>query len=169
MTPAVPSPENVFRTLNEHDVRYVVVGGIAALMHSSPYPTFDTDICAETSSSNLEHLADALRAMDARIFTEAEPEGLPFSPNPAFLAENPILNMITRYGRVDLIAKPAGSDGYPDLARDAVTVEIDELRVSVASLADVIRTKAAVTSRDDPSLPVLREILARTRGKDQKR
>lgn len=159
----LPSPEDVFKTLNDHEVSYIVVGGIAALMHSSPYPTFDTDVCPETSMANLGRLADALRVMDARIFTERAPEGLPFSPDAVLLGENPILNLITRFGRVDLISRPAGSDGYPDLARDAITVMIDDLPVKVASLEDVIRTKAAVVSRDDPSVPVLREILARSR------
>lgn len=158
----VPSPEDVFKVLNDHGVDYIVVGGIAALMHSSPYPTFDTDVCPETSPENLERLAAALRAMDARIFTDAAPAGLPFSPDASFLRENPILNLVTRYGRVDLISEPAGSQGYPDLARDAITVMIDALPVKVASLEDVIRTKAAV-ARDDPSVPVLREILDRSR------
>ena len=94
------------------------------------------------------------------------PEGLPFSSDPTFLRENPLLNLITRYGRVDIISMPAGSQGYPDLSRDAVTVMIDELPVKVASLADVIRTKAAVDSRDDPSLPVLRAILDRSRSRE---
>lgn len=161
---ALPSPEEVFRTLNEYGVDYIVVGGIAALMHSSPYPTFDTDVCPETSSENLGRLVEALTAMEARIFTEPVPEGLPFSPNEDFLRENPILNLVTRFGRVDIISKPAGSEGYPDLARDALTVMIEDLAVKVASLEDVIRTKAAVTTREDPSVPVLREILARSRG-----
>ena len=68
MTGSVPSPEDVFKTLNDHGVAYIVVGGIAALMHSSPYPTFDTDVCPETSPENLERLAAALRQMDAKIF-----------------------------------------------------------------------------------------------------
>lgn len=158
----VPSPEDVFKTLNDHGVDYIVVGGIAALMHSSPYPTFDTDVCPETSPENLERLAAAVRAMDARIFTDAVPAGLPFSPDATFFRENPILNLVTRYGRVDVISEPAGSNGYPDLARDAITVMVDALPVKVASLQDVIRTKAAV-ARDDPSVPVLREILDRSR------
>lgn len=54
--------------------------------------------------------------------------------------------------------------GYPDLERDAITVMIGALPVKVASLAEVIRTKAAVT-RDDPPVPVLREMLARYREK----
>lgn len=163
MNDQLPSPEDVFRVLNEHGVDYIVIGGIAALMHSSPYPTFDTDVCPETSSENLERLSQALRSMDAKIFAEPVPEGLPFSPDLVFLRENPILNLVTRFGRVDVISKPAGSAGYPDLRRDAITVTIDELTVPVASLEDVIRTKSAVTSREDPSVPVLREILARSK------
>ena len=158
---ATPFPEGIFESLSRHGVRYVVVGGIAALMHNSPYPTFDTDVCPASDEANLERLASALKEMEARVFAPDLPEGIPFDPDARFLAENRLLNLVTRFGRLDLIFEPAGSGGYPDLKRDAVTVQIKDLNVAVASLADVIRTKEAVPDRQDPSLAVLRELLSR--------
>jgi len=36
--------QRVFESFQEHDVRYVVIGGIAAVVHGVPRTTFDLDI-----------------------------------------------------------------------------------------------------------------------------
>ena len=38
---------NVFASLQEHDVKYVVIGGIAAVLYGVPRATFDMDILIE--------------------------------------------------------------------------------------------------------------------------
>lgn len=35
---------DVFKSFQEHEVRYVVIGGIAAIVHGVPRQTFDLDI-----------------------------------------------------------------------------------------------------------------------------
>lgn len=156
--PGVPDPQAVFAVLDEHDVEYIVIGGIAALMHDSPYPTFDTDICPATSDGNLTRLAAALRTIRARVFTDDEPGGIAASFDARSLQNVEILNLVTDHGRLDIVLHPAGSSGYPDLRQDAVVVTVGGIEVLVASLADVIRTKEAA-GRADPSLPVLRRLL----------
>ena len=39
----------VFRSLNSHDVRYVVIGGIAAVLHGVPRATFDLDLLIDAT------------------------------------------------------------------------------------------------------------------------
>ena len=52
--------------------------------------------------------------------------------------------------------RPAGTEGFADLARQAVEVTIRGVGVSVAALEDVIRSKeAADRPKDRRSLPVL--------------
>lgn len=66
----------------------------------------------------------------------------------------------TSGGRLDLVFEPSGTGGYADLARGAVEMQIDDVRVRVASLEDVIRSKeAADRPRDREQLPVLRRLL----------
>jgi len=43
-----------------HDVRYVVIGGIAAVLHGVPRATFDLDILVEASLENASRLLEAL-------------------------------------------------------------------------------------------------------------
>jgi hypothetical protein len=58
---------DVFRSFREHDVRYVVIGGIAAVLHGVPRATFDLDILIEATPENVARL---LRAMlDAGLGT----------------------------------------------------------------------------------------------------
>ena len=59
--------QDVFRSFQQHDVRYVVIGGIAAVLHGVPRATFDLDILIEATPDNARRLLDAL--LDARLDT----------------------------------------------------------------------------------------------------
>jgi len=61
--------ETIFASLRAHDVKYVVIGGIAAVLHGVPRATFDLDILIEASPENAKRLLDAL--VDARLGTAA--------------------------------------------------------------------------------------------------
>ena len=54
--------EDIFSCLNENDVRYLVIGGIAAILHGVPRATFDLDILIDASEENAERLLAALQA-----------------------------------------------------------------------------------------------------------
>jgi len=52
--------KGVFASLHSHDVKYVVIGGIAAVLHGVPRATFDLDILIEATPDNAQRLLDAL-------------------------------------------------------------------------------------------------------------
>lgn len=146
--------------LRDHGVRYVLVGGFAAVIHGSPYVTVDVDVVPDRSEENMRRLSDALRAMNAKMWTVSEPEGVPFGHDGRSLAENNVWKLVTDHGRLDITFVPAGTTGYDDLSRDAVHLAILGVETDVASLADVIRSKeAADREQDRLVLPVLRRIL----------
>src|SRR5690349_9640687 len=92
-------PEPILRALLEHGVEFVVIGGFAATLHGSPAVTFDIDIVPKRDVDNLERLSKALHAIDARIWTQPEPQGLPFDHDAKSLRDANILNLITEFGR----------------------------------------------------------------------
>jgi len=61
--------QGVFRSFQEHDVKYVVIGGIASILHGVPRATFDLDILIEVTSENARRLLAAL--LDAGLGTAA--------------------------------------------------------------------------------------------------
>lgn len=162
-------PQEMFRTLDRHGVRYVLLGGLAATLHGSPLRTGDADVCPATDRPNLDRLAAALREMDARIRAPDAPEGLPFACDGALLASMDVLNLVTRFGDFDVCVRPAGISGYEELAAHAITYDIDGQLVPVASLEDVIRSKrAANREKDRAALPTLEGLLEEIRKRGGK-
>jgi hypothetical protein len=156
-------PEEMLRVLAEHGVRSVLIGGFAAVIHGSPYVTTDIDVVPDASAENLERLSSSLRELHAKVWTPDEPEGLAFDHDPVSLAASRTWNLVTDFGRLDITFEPSGTAGFADIARDAVELTILGVKVDVASLADVIRSKeAAGRDKDRLVLPVLRRLLAET-------
>jgi len=71
-------PARIFRVLAEHDVAFVLVGALAARLQGFPRPIADAHLTPDPRPDNLERLAAALQALEARAFTHSVPEGLPF-------------------------------------------------------------------------------------------
>src|SRR5436190_6957708 len=152
-------PECLFRMLAEHEVEYVLVGGLAGVLHGSPAMTNDADIVPSKDDDNLQRLADALRALGARIRVPDPPEGIPFDPHPALLRTMLMLNMTTRCGDLDLTFSPAALDDYDALRARSIVFELGGVRVRVAALADIIRSKeTAGRAKDHATLPILRAL-----------
>jgi len=59
--------QDVFASFQRHKVRYVVIGGIAAVLHGVPRATFDLDILIDATQKNAQKLLDAL--MEAKLGT----------------------------------------------------------------------------------------------------
>lgn len=59
--------KGVFESFQQHEVRYVVIGGIAAVLYGVPRATFDLYILVETTPENTRRLIDAL--LDAGMGT----------------------------------------------------------------------------------------------------
>lgn len=168
----LPEQDNdaLLALLSEHGVRFVLIGGLAAILQGSPFPTEDLDITPDREQQNLERLSRALTAANAHVYTSAVPEGLPLAHNASSLADSGVWNLVTTFGRLDISFVPNGTEGYEDLVQTARSIAIDHLSIAVADLADIIRSKqAANRPKDQRVLPTLREILASRHEKNRPR
>ena len=52
--------KEVFKFFQENEVKYLVIGGIASILHGVPRATFDLDILIEATPENAQRLLDAL-------------------------------------------------------------------------------------------------------------
>jgi len=55
----------ILRALSDHEVDYLVVGMLAAVLQGAPAVTFDVDIVHRRSPENVARLLAALRDLDA--------------------------------------------------------------------------------------------------------
>jgi len=162
-------PKRMLSVLTKHGVDFIVIGGVAATLHASPFATFDLDICPAPGTDNLRRLTAALEELDARIRVTDEPEPMKINFSPKVIEAAPFLNLITKWGPLDIVHRPGGTEGYRDIARDAKKVKIQDLEVAIASRADVLRSKEAVyRDKDIPTIRVLRELEERELEKRSK-
>ena len=148
-------PGRIIQTLHEHDVKFVLIGALAARLHGFPRLTADADITPLKSDENLENLARALKKLRAKVYTDGIPEGLDFDCSAKMLARADTWNLITNAGRIDIAFMPAGTRGFEDLASGADKFRAYGVTFLTASLDDIIRSKEAAgrpKDRDDVAL-----------------
>jgi hypothetical protein len=144
MTDDPYDPSRVLRTLNAHQVRYVVIGGLASQILGAPVVTHDTDICYERSAANMERLASALQELGAELRDARVDEELPSVLDGRTIAAGDSFTFRTGAGAVDILATPSGTGGFRDLTERASDYELDDgLVVRVVDLEDLIRMKEA--------------------------
>jgi hypothetical protein len=153
-------PDRIVAVLHAHGVRFIIIGGTAAYIHGSPLVTEDIDVVPKADAANLARLSTALTELEAKIRNSHE-EPLPFRHDATSLAASVFWHLRTKYGDLDISFTPSGTQGYPDLKRDATSVVLSGTPAELASLADIIRSKeAAGRDKDRRALPILRELLA---------
>ena len=153
--------------MDRRHVRYVLIGGLAAVLQGSPLATYDVDICPARDPDNLRRLAEALEELEARIRTTGDADGVAF-PREARLP-------VTRSSpeprhplrRFRYLFQPSGTKGFEDLSRNSVAIRVRGIQINVATLQDIIRSKeAANRPKDQRSLPLLRQLLEEIRKKN---
>ena len=154
---AIFDPERILKALARHRVKFVLIGALAARLYGFPRFTADADITPASDKPNLERLASALKELDARVYTESVPAGLPFDCSAAALSRARMWQLVTKAGRLDVAFSPARFEGYADLAEDAEKFEAFGIRFLVASLDDIIRSKESTgRSKDEDDVALLR-------------
>ncbi len=156
------SPVELLKVLVEHGVDFILIGGLGAVVHGSPYATVDVDIVPRQDRPNLNSLSAALRALGARVYVSST-ETDRFEHDGASLADASVWNLATTFGGLDITFIPAGTTGYSDLAERAEAIDIGGVVVTVAALEDIVRSKeAANREKDRVVLPALRRLLELT-------
>ncbi|MGQ0742804.1 MAG: hypothetical protein ACT4OS_00395 [Acidimicrobiales bacterium] len=144
-------PLEVLRTLSAHQVRFVLIGGLAGRIWGSPSVTADLDACYDRRQDNLVRLAAALNELGARLrVSRADDDAeLPFILDADTLRRGCNFTFRTRAGAVDVLGLPAGTTGFDMLDANAIEQDLGGVRVKVSSLDDLITMKRAAGRRKD--------------------
>ena len=124
--------QDVFASLNRHNVRYVVIGGIAAVLHGVPRATFDLDILIDATPDNAQRLIDAF--LTAGLGTAA-----------MTTADEILANEITVFKdrvRIDVQTSTPGLT-FDEAWAHRISMDYQGQPFNVVSRADLIRAKRA--------------------------
>jgi hypothetical protein len=160
-------PRPILGVLARHQVRFVVIGGIAASLQGSTTITNDFAICYARDQQNLERLAEALKDLQATLRGVREP--VAFLLDARTLKAGLNFTFDTTFGPFDCLGAAAGGFDYEQLKRNADGMDLVDANVPVASLDDLIRMKRAAGRNKDlievENLAALREVRDKRRPK----
>jgi len=123
----------VFESFQKHDVRYLVIEGIASILYGVPRATFDLDIIIEATPDNVKRLLDAL--LDAGMGTAS-------LTNVEDLLSNEI-TVFKDWVRIDVLTTAPGID-FQEAWKRRETMMYQGQTFSVVSRKDLISSKKAL-------------------------
>lgn len=152
---------SILEELIKANIKFILVGGLAAVVQGAPITTLDVDIVYDRASKNITRLTSFLRSIDAFY---RRPDGKVILPK-----ENDFLMMghrlfTTRLGPLDVLAFIEEGRTYEDLIKHTVEIEFRGHALHVLNLKMLIELKrASKDPKDKQRLPVLEETLRQLR------
>ena len=154
---------DLLKRLNQHNVKFVLVGGMACVIHGSQVVTQDVDICAPLTPENLSGLLGSLAGAHPRF--RMSPDLRPLPDIPEALAGFKNLHLITDLGQLDVLPEIAGIGEYSEVEQHTILVDLEGTPCRVLDLDTLIAAKKAMNSPKDRQvaleLEAIRERLTR--------
>ena len=138
--------EKILPTLVHAGVEFVLVGGVAGIVHGSARATYDVDIVYSRADENIERLASALAPH--KPYLRDAPPALPFAWNAKAIRSGLNFTLTTELGDIDLFGELVGGDTYRDLLPHSFEVEAFGVRFKCIDLPTLIRIKEAAGSSE---------------------
>jgi predicted nucleotidyltransferase len=133
--------EELLKKLVEAQIKFILVGGWAAIAQGSDYVTMDLDICYARESKNIKKLVGFLKNIDARL--RDVPGDLPFQLDEKTFSMGMNFTFETNLGPLDLWGELAGLGGYDHVMKYSEALDLYGLPVNILSLEGLIKAKKA--------------------------
>ena len=149
----------LLKRLLDHDVDFVLAGGLACVVHGSPLVTQDVDVCVFFDDLQIAKLREALKDLDPRF--RMNPNFKPsFLDHPKRSNELKNIYLETSLGSLDMMTELQPIGDFQAVSRRAVTIRLYGHDCKVVSLEDLISIKEIMSRpKDKEALLHLREIL----------
>jgi hypothetical protein len=138
---------DLLKRLNDYQVQYVLVGGMACVIHGSQVVTQDVDICAPLTKGNLSRLIAALASAHPHFRATRDLRPLPDDPEKLEGFKN--LYLITDFGQLDVLSEIAGVGDHSQVEQHTIEVDIEGTHCRVLDLVTLIAAKKAMNSPKD--------------------
>lgn len=155
--------EQLLAALQDANVDFIIVGGVAARAHGSARLTDDLDISYARDMENLGRVVAALAPLNP--YLRGAPPGLPFDWSVATLLAGLNFTLTTSFGAIDLLGEITGGGTYAELVPHSLTITVFGREAKLLDLPWLLRVKRAAGRPKDlevvAELEVLREEINR--------
>lgn len=141
----MPQLRRILEVLSRHDVDFIVVKGLAAVLQGAPIITNDVDVVYSREAENQKRLLAALQEMQAR-FRDDERR---LAPSLSHLASKGHKLLTTALGDLDCLGAIETDTSYEELLPHADRIEIAGVPTRVLTLERLIRVKQNLTRPKD--------------------
>jgi len=128
--------------LVKHEVRFILIGGYACIVHGGTLNTVDVDVCCDFTPENLLHLQEAIA--DLHPVHRMTPQRLPLT----LTAENckvlKNLYLDTDLGQLDCISAVQGLGNFAQADQLSQTIESEGIQLKVLNRDALIQSKKAM-------------------------
>lgn len=152
----------LLRALAQSEVKFIIVGGAAAIAHGSATLTLDLDIVYDRAKENIERVFSALSPH--RPYLRGAPPGLPFQWSTQTILNGLNFSLTTSLGAIDLLGEITGGGSYQDLLVNSIEIELYGTKCLCLNLETLIKTKRAAGRPKDLSAVAELEALAEESG-----
>lgn len=151
-----PNFSDFLPLLVRQGVRFIVIGGGAAIAHGSARLTYDVDVVYARDMQNIRNLVNALKAH--RPYPRGAPPGLPFQWDESTLQAGLNFTLTTTLGDIDLFGEVTGGGGFEQLLPFSEELETFGVKCRFLTLERLIQLKRAAGRPKD--LEVIAELQA---------
>ena len=127
----------VCQLLQKHQAHYVLVGACACILHGLVRSTQDVDLLVEPSEENFLRVIAALSEL---------PDGAARELTVKDLEENVVVKVADAI--VVDVSKQAWTLSYDEAIKDALTIEVEGVKIVYASLDALIKSKSTYREQD---------------------
>ena len=147
--------------LGQHQVEFVIIGGVCGIMHGVTLVTTDLDVCCRFTPDNLYRIQAAVK--DLHPSHRLTANKLPLELTDELCARLKNLYLQTDLGKLDCLGEVAGVGDYEAVLRNSVVFKLSYGDFRVLNLDAAIAAKEAVgRPRDLEAATQLRAIKERT-------
>jgi predicted nucleotidyltransferase len=151
-----PNFREILPLLIQHNVRFIVIGGGAAIAHGLARTTYDVDVVYARDAENIRNLSAALQAH--KPYLRGAPPGLPFHWDERTIQAGLNFTLTTALGDLDLLGEVAGGGFYEQLLPFSEDMDVYGVRCRVVTLERLIQLKRAAGRPKD--LEIIAELQA---------
>ena len=159
-----PDLESLLPTLIQGGVEFIVIGGVAAIIHGSARATYDVVLLYSRNEANIQRLANLLAPY--MPYLREAPRDLPFVWDVKTIRNGLNFTLTTELGDIDLLGDVAGGETYQTLLAHSFDVDAFGVRFKCIDLPTLIRIKeAADRPKDREAIAELRVLLEESEKK----